>query len=186
MFRYIALIVSFIIISVLIFVNPFNFPTEVKDTIAPWATLTLALVAILTIIHSDLREERRNNLYRLQQVMEWATDVLNITQVIETPETPSFNEVDTSFERYRQIDKINDFKRINIEGEHVKIISLRVDKELCSAVTAVTQAIDDLLKENWRSLGAVNMRNWLKEHEKRIYDLVRTLINETTKRLEKA
>lgn len=170
----------------MIFVDPFNFPPEVKDVITPWATLALALVAILTIIHSDLREERRNTLHRLQQVMEWSTDVLDITQVIETPEKPFSNEVDTSFERYRQIDKINDFKRININGEHIKVISLRVDKELCSAVTAVTQAIDDLLKENWRSFDVITMRNWLKEHEKRIYDLVRTLINETTKRLDRA
>jgi hypothetical protein len=184
MFRYIIVVIAFAIVSVLIFVDPFNFPKEIKDALTPWATLALALVAILTILHSDLREERRNRLHRLNQVMDWATDVISITQVVETPEIPLLRR-DSSFERYRQIEKLNDFKRVNIEGEHVKIISLRVDKELCSTVTAVTQAIDELLKENWHSLDVPTMSEWLAEHEKRIYDLVRILINETTKRLDK-
>jgi len=185
MVGYIALFISFVIVSVLIFVDPFGFPQETKDAIIPWATLTLALVAVLTIIHSDLKDERRRKLLRLQDIMEWATDVLSATQVVAIPEEkPWSKDLDLSYERFRQIDKINDFKRLSIQGEHIRIISLRVDKELCSAVTTVAQAIDDLLKDNWHSFDVITTRNWLAEHESRIYNLVKTLINEATERLE--
>jgi hypothetical protein len=183
MWRYIILIISFIILTILIFTNPFNFPQDIRNAITPWATLSLALVAVLTIIHSDLKEERRNKLHRLQQVMEWATDVLDATQVIEVPK--EFFGEGNSYEKWRLFDKINDFGRLKIEGEHIKIISLRVDKELCSAVTVVTQAIDDLLNEDWNSLDIIGIRNWLAEHEKRIYGSTKALINEATKRLNR-
>ena len=89
MVGYIALFISFVIVSVLIFVDPFGFPQETKDAIIPWATLTLALVAVLTIIHSDLKDERRRKLLRLQDIMEWATDLLSATQVVAIPEKDS-------------------------------------------------------------------------------------------------
>lgn len=165
------------------FSNPFNLSQDTRDAILPWATLSLALVAVWTIMHSDLREERSNKLRRLQQVMEWATDVLKATQVIEVPR--EFFGEENPYEQWRQFDKINDFGRLNIEGEHIKIISLMVDRELCSAVTVVNQAIDDLLKEDWRSLDTSGIRNWLAEHEKRIYDSTKALINEATKRLDR-
>ena len=91
MFRYIGLFISFVIVSVIIFVNPFGFSTGVKNTIVPWATLALAFVAILTILHSDIREERMRKRERLGHILDWAMDVIELTQVIKTPEPPSLN-----------------------------------------------------------------------------------------------
>lgn len=152
----------------------------------PWATLALALVAILTIIHSSIKEERQKNLRRLQNIMEWACDVIDITRIVEIPDTYLTKYPDDkSYERHRQADDISEFKGLYIGGQHINILSLRVSRELCSAVSAVTQAIDDLLKENWLNLDVDVTREWLGEHKKRIYELTQEVVDECTKRIEK-
>ena len=183
MLRYIVAIAIFVAITVLLFANPFGFSQEFRDAIVPWATLCLALVAVLTIIHSDLREERRRKLNRLQDVMEWATDVLSNTQVIHPP--TSFWSADTNdvYVRSRQIDKVSDFKRLSIQGEHMKIISKLGNEEIVTAVTTVTQSIDDLLGEDWSTFDIVGFRDWIAEHEGRIYENTRLLIAECTRQL---
>ena len=186
MLRYILVIVLFVAITVLLFANPFNLSQGFRDATVPWATLSLALVAVLTIIHSDLREERGRKLNRLQAVMEWATDVLNATQVIHPPKdfVVRGDDVGTAtYERLGQIDKINHFKRLSIEGEHIKIISMRANKEILAAVTTVTQSIDDLLGEDWSTLDIIGFRGWIAEHEGRIYQNTRSLIAECTRQL---
>jgi hypothetical protein len=187
MLRYILVIVLFVAITVLLFANPFGLSQGFRDAIVPWATLSLALVAVLTIIHSDLREERRRKLNRLQAVMEWATDVLNATQVIHPPKDFIVHGDDVgtaTYERLGQIDKVNDFKRLSIQGEHIKIISTLTNKEILSTVSTVTQSIDDLLREDWSTFDIIGFRDWIAEHEGRIYQNTRLLIAECTRQLK--
>ena len=183
MIRYIVLFVVFIIISVLIFVNPFNFSQDIKDTITPWATLALALVAVLTIIHSDIKEERGKRTNRLSSMLDWATDIISNTQTIETPQPAYLDSGEETYERLRLNDKINSFNSLIISGEHIKLMALRIDKDLYASVGSLVQAIDDLLKGDWLALDVIATRNMLAQHEQRIYGIAENLITEIRRRL---
>jgi len=171
MLRYIGLFISFVIVSVVIFINPFGFSTAVKDILLPWATLALAFAAVLTILHSDIREERMRKRERLGDILDWATDIIDLTRIIKTPEPPSLTEGTDTYEILQQSDKINSFNRAKVLGEYTKILSFRIDKQLCVMVTNVVQAINDLVNEDWQSFDVKTTRYWLTEHEKRIYDI---------------
>ncbi len=186
MFRYIGLLISFIIVSVILLVNPFGFSAETKNIIVPWATLALAFVAILTILNSNIREERIRKDRRLGDILDWAMDIIELTQVIKTPEPPSLTDETSTYEILNQKDKINSFNRVKVFGEHMKIVAFRVDKQLCAMVTNLVQAINDLLDEDWQSFDLNTTRYWLAEHEKRIYDITQDLVDDITKRLQRS
>jgi hypothetical protein len=183
MIRYIILFVIFIIISILLFVNPFNFSQEIQDTITPWATLSLALVAVLTIIHSDIKEERGKRTNRLSAILDWTTDIISNIQTIETPKPTYIRNGEETYERFSLNDKINSFNSLIISGEYVKLMALRIDKDLYASVGSIVQAIDDLLKEDWLSFDVYETRNMLAQHEQRIYGIAKKLIIEIRRRL---
>ena len=185
MARYITLLIFFIAMSIILLFDPFNFSKEVKEVIVPWATLVLAFVAILTILHSDIKEGKRRTLNRLADILDWAEDIVRLTHVVETPEPTDLGSGADTYERLRYNDKINDFNRLRITGDHIRILSLRVDKELYVTARSLISAVDDLLRENWGDLDLINTRNQLAEHETRIYGIAKLLINEITNRLER-
>lgn len=186
MLKYIALSISFIIVTILIFANPFNFSRAIQEALMPWATLTLAFVAILTIVRSNIREERSKKIDRLADILEWATDIVRVTHTIETPEPPKFSDTGAAtYERLQLNDRINDFQRFSLLNDHMKILSFKVDKELHVTVCSLAMAIDDLLNENWCNFDIVTTRSWLAEYENRIYEIAKVLINETTKRIQR-
>lgn len=186
MFRYLILIISYVFISVIILANPFNFSIEITSAIFPWATLTLVFITVITILRLTIKEERAVRLRRLGHIEDWATDIVGKTRTVEVPELKTIDTggADT-YERLRQIDEINDFKRLHTQSPPIKNIARMVDKELYATVSHLVQAIDDLLKEDWQNMDLNATRDWLTEHESRIYDTAITLINDISKRLEK-
>jgi len=185
MVSYVILAISFVVVSIIMFANPFNFPQDVRDTIVPWATLTLAFVAIFTIVHSDVKEGRRRKIQRLADIMDWIEDIIRETHVVETIEPTDFSDGSDTYEILQTKDKINDFNRIGLLGRHMQILATRIDKELYVSVRTLTQAIYDLTKEDWTSPTLIEAREMLKTHEERIYSIAKPLLDDIVKRIER-
>ena len=184
MVRYIVLLISFIVVSVILFANPFNFPKEIKEAIVPWATLALAFVAIFTIVHSDVRERRGRTIGRLVDILDWVEDIIGLTHTIETVEPPILDDGNNTYEILKIKDEINAFNRERELGKHIEILAWRVEKALYIRVRSLTQAIDEMLGEDWTSPNLVDIRNQLNTHETRIYGMAKPLLDDIVRKIE--
>ncbi|MFC2017121.1 hypothetical protein ACFLUD_01745 [Chloroflexota bacterium] len=196
MVRYIILGVFFIVVSVILFVDPLNFSQDLKAAVVPWATLALAFVAIFTIFHSDERARIGKKIDRLSSILDWTQEIIDLTHIIETiePKEPTFlgeplfdkHDMDHTYEIFRISDTIDKFNRLGTTGGHEQVLAWRVDKKvLYVMVRSVTQAINDLTQEEWKQLDLNETRHTLNIHEARIYGLAKPLIDDVIKRLEK-
>ena len=150
----------------------------------PWATLALAFVAILTIIQADMKEKKERRLRRLSSIIDWATDVINKTKLIEFPDIKYLDGGTETYEILRQQDEIKDFNSLVTSGEYLKRSALIIDKTLYVSVHGVIQAINELLAENWKNLDVDTTRELLQSHEQRIYGMANNLLVELDKRLK--
>ena len=185
MVRYVVLAISFVVVSIIMFTNPFDFSKELRDTIIPWATLALAFVAIFTIVHSDVKEGRRRNIERLVDIIDWVESIIRETHVIETIEPTNFGDGSDTYEILQTKDKINDFNRFGLLGSHMQILARRVDRELYVSVRTLSQAIHDLTNEDWTRPTLIDARKMLKTHEERIYSIAKPLLDDIVKRIER-
>ncbi len=185
MVRYIVLAIFFVGVSIIMFTNPFDFSQEMRDAIVPWATLALAFVAIFTIVHSDVKEGRRRNIERLADIMDWIESIIQETHVIETIEPTNFSGGSDTYEILQTKDKINDFNRFGLLGNHMQILARRIDIELYVSVRTLSQAMRDLTNEDWTSPGLIDARKMLKTHEERIYSIAKPLLDDIVKRIER-
>jgi hypothetical protein len=163
-------------------------------TISDWINLVAAILigggtlALAFMTWKSIQQTRSiQKRERLAHILDWAEDIIGLTQIIKTPEPPSLDkDIGTeTYERLEQKSKINSFNGVKSLGDHMKILSFRIDKELCAMVSNLIQAIDDLLNEDWQSFDLETTRYWLTEHEKRIYDIAQDLVADITKRLQR-
>ena len=185
MIRYLILFLTFVFFSVILFLNPFSFQNEIMNTFLPWATLSLAFVTVLTIIHSDVREGRQRDLDRLVNIMDWLEDIIRKIHPIETLQPPIIGDSsDNTIEILTNRDEINDINSFFMLGSHMQILARRIDKELYVSVRTLTQALKEMIQEDWSNVSVQKMRENLKTHEDRVYGLAKPLFDEIVKRIE--
>jgi hypothetical protein len=185
---YIVFIVLFVLLSLVLFINPFHFSQDVRNMLIPWATLALAFTTILSVLRADIRERRSRRIDRLADILEWIEDILRLTHTVEILDTELHKETgeEPTYLILEIRDEINNFKRQRESGDHIQILASRADRAIYVGVTSVLQAIDDLLKEDWVRHDLKEIRNTLRTHEARIYSLASPLKKNILKALEQS
>ncbi len=83
MVSYVVLAISFVVVSITMFANPFNFSQEVRDTIVPWATLTLAIAAFWAIWQNYSFRRKDRKACSLDEIRSWAKASIELCYMVD-------------------------------------------------------------------------------------------------------
>jgi len=187
---YIVFIGLFVLLSLILFINPFHFSQNIRDMLMPWATLALAFATILTILRADARERRNRRISWLSDILEWIEDIIRLTHTVEVVDVNSHEMRDDIEGRTYLIlnirDEINDFRRQRESGDHIQILASRTNRIIYLRVKSILQALDEILEEDWASSDLKELRDKLEIHEARIYSLASPLKKDILKALEQS